>query len=470
MRSRLPAILSTVLLTAGLTAGTAGPAAAAPPGDPDEDVIANLFQWNWDSVAAECTNNLGPNGFGGVQVSPPAESASVENHPWWDVYQPVSYDLTSRLGDRADFAAMVEACETAGVDVYVDAVINHMTGQDSGGTGYGGTTFPDKYTYDGRYSTGDFHHYPDDCPNPSGEVENYDDLAEVQNCELLGLADLDTGDEYVRDEIASYLNDLISMGVDGFRIDAAKHIPAADIAAIESRLNGDPYVYQEVIPGGAVDLDDYRRNGDLLEFTYGRKLAEQFRGNISDLETFGESWGMQPSADSVAFVDNHDTERDGSTLSYKDGRTYLLANIFSLAWDHGTPQVFSGFTFSGRDQAPPSNADGTVTDVDCGDEAWTCTTHDPAILGMVGWHNAVKGTQVQNWWSDGANLIAFNRGDKGFVTINNSDEEVTRWFDTGLPAGTYCDDVHDGCRRYTVNADGWTRITLEAKDAVAFHR
>lgn len=40
------------------------------------DVIANLWEWNWDSVAAECTDVLGPNGYGAVQVAPPAESSS----------------------------------------------------------------------------------------------------------------------------------------------------------------------------------------------------------------------------------------------------------------------------------------------------------------------------------------------------------------------------------------------------------
>jgi hypothetical protein len=30
-------------------------------------VIAQMFEWNWDSVAAECTSFLGPAGYGFVQ-------------------------------------------------------------------------------------------------------------------------------------------------------------------------------------------------------------------------------------------------------------------------------------------------------------------------------------------------------------------------------------------------------------------
>jgi hypothetical protein len=30
-------------------------------------VIAQMFEWDWDSVARECTNFLGPAGYGFVQ-------------------------------------------------------------------------------------------------------------------------------------------------------------------------------------------------------------------------------------------------------------------------------------------------------------------------------------------------------------------------------------------------------------------
>lgn len=98
------------------------------------DVIANLWEYNWDSVAAECTNVLGPNGYGAVWVAPPAESLRQTNYYWWDVYQPYSYNLSGRFGTAAEFATMVDACHDAGVKVYTDAVINHTAAQT--GTGY----------------------------------------------------------------------------------------------------------------------------------------------------------------------------------------------------------------------------------------------------------------------------------------------------------------------------------------------
>merc|ERR1711936_1491039 len=43
--------------------------------------------------------------------------------------------------------------------------------------------------------------------------------------------------DYVRDKVAEYLNDLISIGVAGFRVDAAKHMWPEDIAGIQERLD-----------------------------------------------------------------------------------------------------------------------------------------------------------------------------------------------------------------------------------------
>src|SRR4051812_12908528 len=47
-------------------------------------VIANLFEWNWTSVARECRDSLGPHGYGYVQVSPPQEH--VRGPQWWVAY------------------------------------------------------------------------------------------------------------------------------------------------------------------------------------------------------------------------------------------------------------------------------------------------------------------------------------------------------------------------------------------------
>lgn len=92
-----------------------------------------LFEWRFDSVAKACTDSLGPAGYGYVQVSPPQEH--VQGSQWWTSYQPVSYRIAGRLGDRAAFKAMVDTCHAAGVKVVADSVINHMAAGDGVGTG-----------------------------------------------------------------------------------------------------------------------------------------------------------------------------------------------------------------------------------------------------------------------------------------------------------------------------------------------
>src|SRR5690606_31728607 len=137
-------------------------------------------------------------------------------------YQPVSYQLVSRRGDRAAFAAMVQTCHNAGVKIYVDAVVNHMAGGASTGAGSAGSSYS-QYGYPAvPYGHNDFHH----CGrNGNDDIVNWGDRWEVQNCELVDLSDLATESSYVRGKLTAYLNDLISLGVDGFRIDAAKHMP-----------------------------------------------------------------------------------------------------------------------------------------------------------------------------------------------------------------------------------------------------
>lgn len=90
-----------------------------------------MFEWTWDSVAAECTNFLGPAGYGYVQgtlrislVSAIADSLAVspaqehiQGSQWWTDYQPVSYILTSKRGNRDQYANMISTCHAAGVGV-----------------------------------------------------------------------------------------------------------------------------------------------------------------------------------------------------------------------------------------------------------------------------------------------------------------------------------------------------------------
>jgi alpha-amylase len=346
-------------------------------------------------------------------------------------------------------------------------VINHMSA--GSGTGTGGSAYS-KYNYPGLYSDQDFH----SCRT---SINNYQDRANVQNCELVALSDLNTGSDYVRGRIAGYLDDLASLGVDGFRIDGAKHIAAGDLAAVKSRLsNPGAYWKQEVIfgAGEAVSPTEYTGTGDVQEFRYARDLKRIFLNeNLAYLSNIGAAWGYLPSNQAGVFVDNHDTERGGDTLSYKNGSAYTLAQVFTLAWPYGAPDVNSGYEFSNHDAGPPNN--GTVNA--CYADGWKCQHAWRQIGNMVRFRNAVSGTAVTNWWTNNADQIAFGRGNRGYVVINHEGSPLTRTFQTSLPAGTYCDVQHGdpagsgGCTgtSYAVNSAGQFTATVPASDAVALY-
>ncbi|XP_023787549.1 pancreatic alpha-amylase-like [Cyanistes caeruleus] len=150
---------------------------------PKRTSIVHLFEWRWQDIAQECERYLAPNGFGGVQVSPPNENIVITNpnRPWWERYQPISYKLCTRSGNEEEFRDMVTRCNNVGVRIYVDAVVNHMCGA-AGGSGTHSTC--GSYFNAGNrdfpavpYSGWDFN--DGKCHSASGEIENYGDIYQV---------------------------------------------------------------------------------------------------------------------------------------------------------------------------------------------------------------------------------------------------------------------------------------------------
>ena len=291
------------------------------------------------------------------------------------------------------------------------------------------------------------------------------------------MADLNTGSSYVQATIAAYLNHLSALGVDGFRIDGAKHIAESDLAAIKSRLtNPNVYWAQEVIAGAgeAVQASEYTPTGDVDEFRAAFDLKRMFTADkLTYMSSWGQSWGYLASDEARVFVDNWDTERNGSTLNYNYGNTYTLANVFMLAWPYGSPNVYSGYTFTDQNAGPPNG--GTVNA--CYSDGWKCQHAWRQIANMVAFRNAVRGTSVTNWWSNGNNAIAFGRGSAGYVVINHEGSAIARTFQTSLPSRTYCDVEHGDpgangtCSgpTYTVAANGTFSASIGAGDSIALY-
>lgn len=77
----------------------------------------------------------------------------------------------------------------------------------------------------------------------------------------------------------------------------------------------------------------------------------------------------------------------------------------------------------------------------CFNGEWICEHRWRQIYNMVKFHNAALGQSVVNWWDNGGDAIAFGRGNRGFIIINNENYSINERVQTGLPAGDYCDVI-----------------------------
>ena len=344
---------------------------------------------------------------------------------------------------------------------------------------------------------------------PSCSILDYQSAQQVQDCELLGLADLRTDVPAVQEKIAEYLIALHRLGVAGFRIDAAKHIQPVELDAIVARVNRaataegrtPPYVFGEVIDygGEAVRVGDYMGLGyasggvgDITEFKYrgiGNKFLNVNGEKVAELSRFTPTqWGLLPSDKAVVFVENHDTQRSDG-ISYREPELLRLAYVWLLGYPYGYPSIMSSYAFdrsstSGRDRGPPSDGGGNTTPVTCvlrmeqaTLNSWVCEHRDSIVVRMINFRKVMAGSDANRPWDNGGNAVAFSRGDRGFVAINREATALSALIPTALAPGRYCDGL-TGARsgatctglEVVVDAQGRAQIELPARRALVLDR
>jgi alpha-amylase len=464
-----------------------------------ESAFVHLFGWRWPDVAMECEQFLGPKGYKGVQIQPPQESKVPKpgrNFSWNYVYRPVSYKLHSNLGTPEQYSEMVQRCKTAGVDIYADAVINHMSG--GGGSGVTGAkfkkrSFPDVINGEG-YSPEDFHHLPDDplenCQIKFGGLfETACDPQCMMECDFPGLPDLDTASPKVRGMITSYLNLLMDEDVAGFRVDAADHIGSTDLKAIL-----DPMPHKRFRFFESRDEEDYLEKiklGRVTQFKFKRNLMKSIvKEDLSKINFIGPQTGLVPSEAAVVFVLNHDNlmeeDHSGEGIFYRSPVIYTLGNVIMLALPYGYPKVISSFYFPLHEHnwpPPYNNVHGENGELRCGDdENWVCEHRWPAIANMVAWRKSA-GTNDITLWTPGESKsqVYFCRGHEACILVNSGKEDWTVTPNLSLPPGDYCDIIESddvtACRLMNVDDEGhahWkhgdaTQVVVPAQSAIAVH-
>ncbi|XP_035826325.1 alpha-amylase 1 [Aplysia californica] len=395
--------------------------------------------------------------------------------PWWERYQVVSYKLVSRSGTEGDFRRMAWTCHRHGLRIYPNVQLKFMAMAASKGVGTGGTRFNADWNtpFPGvPYSNDDFMRMSEAyCDAPWGT-----NATQMRNCG--GRMNLNQSRPDVQDKLAGFLNHLVDLGADGFRVDSASGQWPLLLKAILDKVKditsgGRPFVILEV-PNTiqhAVKPSEYFMIGHVTEFEFAERLGEAIMG---DFRTLGSvvnlSLPMVPSDHALIFVDNHDIQRGrqrkGATiLTHRDPHTYKLGQAFTLAYNYGMPRVMSSYYFSDNEEGPPHHPYygilDVIRDVDghCSN-GWVCEHRWPAISAMVRFRNHVCTSEVKNWQVT-EDTVAFSRGDRGFLAMGR--HKFSRVFQTGLPAGVYCDIISDCKVNVTVNAQGLASVTPYAR-------
>ena len=187
-----------------------------------------------------------------------------------------------------------------------------------------------------------------------------------------------------------------------------------------------PYYFLEVStgPGEALGPRDYYGEAyasggaaDITEFTFagvGNKFLGINGEHVSQLNPNGspgsqfsaQAWGLMPADKAVVFLQNHDTQHQAGTISYRDRQVFRLANVWMLAQPYGYPSILSAYAFdrpAQNDMGPPSDAAGNTLSLTCASSLetavvgqWVCEHRDRYILSMVGFRKYVAGTDTNH--------------------------------------------------------------------------
>lgn len=323
------------------------------------DVPQSVAGRSWWRHLEHLAPELRTAGFTSVWLPPFGKGAYGTSDVGYAVYD--RYDLgefdqkgaiSTRYGTLAELQSTIAALKAQRIQVYADIVMNHMMGADEEDEfDYAGHHFkvPTKFRFPGRGTTysdygwqfynfngveldhrwlnwkggWDFSPYPDAWDNLMG-------------CEIRYLDD-NNRREMIR--WGKWLTQKLEL--DGYRLDATRHIETSFINDWLDQVKGPRFAVSEAAFYDVQELRDYAakigRRSSLFDFPLHKVFAETLNANgTGDLRSlrfagFTEVDGTL----SVPFVENHDTDSAFPVVHQK-----LLAYAYMLLRDKGYPCVF----------------------------------------------------------------------------------------------------------------------------------
>jgi cyclomaltodextrinase / maltogenic alpha-amylase / neopullulanase len=220
------------------------------------------------------------------------------------------FRVDPRLGDEADFAALIEQARGRGLRVLLDGVFNHV--------GRGFVAPRSWFRFDGdEHATFEGHS---------------------------GLLALDHDEPAVADHVVDVMCHWLAAGADGWRLDAAYAVPPAFWARVLPRVRDrfpEAYVVGEVIHGDYAGI--VRDSG--MDAVTQYELWKATWSAINDRNFFELAHALErhdallDAFVPLTFVGNHDVTRIASTIADERHLPHALVLLFTVA---GTPTIYYG--------------------------------------------------------------------------------------------------------------------------------
>jgi alpha-amylase len=358
-------------------------------------VIFDAHKWKYPDLMSHMPA-IRDAGFTAVLISPHQKGCGGG---YSEGYDPYDYrDFNSRFGSESDLFWLVGTAHWFGLQIYADMVMNHMC--------------PGKYDYP-RFSWNDFHHI--------GGIQNWNDPYWLENGDLIGLSDLNHESGYVRGELFDFLVKTNNIGFDGYRWDAAKHIPAWFFRDhIVNNVNAwGKYSYGEVWSSDPAVIGPYVNAGmSVTDFGLYDAMKDAFRydGNLAQLANAG--YAAQNGYRALTFVENHDTGPP---------QNRYLALAFIAAYP-GYPAFYNS------------------------------SPYDPAVKNLVWIQNHLAHGAHQNRIAE-KDVLVFAREGHLIAGFNQSPYWISRWVYAGWTHTRLNDYSGHADKRWT-NQHGWFEVSI----------
>lgn len=364
-------------------------------------VMFQAFEWylsdegNYYKDMKNSAKDLKEAGFGSIWI-PPVYKATGTNDVGYGVYD--IYDLgefdqkgsvRTKYGTKEELIDMINEFHKHGLKVYADVVLNHLAGADrpekfraikvdyndrtsdiSGAMEIEGWTGFDFSGRNSKYSSfkWNFNHFNGiDFDNLTGKNGIFRILGknkgwnlgvsdEKGNFDFLMFADIDHAHPDVVEELKNWAVWFVNeTGVDGFRLDALKHIDIPFINELVGHLKNhfgeEFYIFGEYWSGDVEVIKEYldktKHKIDLFDVPLHYRFHEvSNNGEGYDLRTIFDSVLLKDKPlESISFVDNHDSQPGESLQSFVEPWFKEMAYSLILLRDQAYPCVFYGDYF-----------------------------------------------------------------------------------------------------------------------------